>query len=300
MLQRNGVHLPSMTALLAFESVVRHKSVTRAAAELCRTQSAISRQISTLENQLRVPLFQRVNQQLLPTEEGLRYRQQVCHILEQLYDCTDAIMRHRDAGQALKLGVAPSFCERWLIPRLPRFNALHPEVIVNVTTCASLDDFPQEQIDVAIGLCIDSGPEMRNEPLINERLILVGAPGTFDGFDRRTPILYHSLRQDDWRRYFAARAHAFDPSPRGIFFDQFNTIIQAAIAGAGIALVPDFLVQDELKARTLTQFDTRSLDTGFRYCLSYLPGRPQPRALGAFVAWIRQEAAATIQPALSS
>lgn len=292
MFQRMGVHLPSITALLAFESVARLKSVTAAARELCRTQSAISRQISTLEEQLGVRLFNRVKQQLLLTDQGSRYHSDVCRILEDLYECTVSLSPQRKTRRSLCISVGSGFSDRWLMHRLPKFGELHPDIDISMSIARSLSDLEMERVDILIGTRLESGIETRNEPLITERLILVGATGQFSGVDEDTPILQHSLRKGDWPHYIAAHHgdDAFQPSG-SLAFDRFNAIIQAAVMGSGVALVPDFMVQSELENRTLEQIDPRPFLTGFIYGLSFPTKRNRNKAVDDFVAWIRKEAA---------
>lgn len=291
MLQRMGVHLPSMTALLAFESVARLKSVTAAAKELCRTQSAISRQISTLEEQLGVRLFNRVKQQLLLTDQGTRYHRDVCRILEDLYECTVALSPQRKSRRSLCLSVGSGFCDRWLIHRLPGFGILHPDIDISISIARTLSDLEMERVDILIGLPIEPGIPTRNEPLIEERLILIGATGRFPAIDETTPILQHALRKSDWPRYFSARHGDTTLPPSCMAFDRFNAIIQAACLGSGIALVPDFMVERELGTRILEQIDPVPFVSGFTYDLSFPTKRNRNKAVDDFVAWIRAEAA---------
>jgi DNA-binding transcriptional LysR family regulator len=280
-----------MTALLAFESVARLKSVTAAAKELCRTQSAISRQISTLEEQLGVRLFNRVKQQLLLTDQGARYHRDVCRILEDLHECTVALSPQRKTRRSLCLSVGSGFCDRWLIHRLPGFGALHPDIDISMSIARALSDLEMERVDILIGTRHESAIETRNEPLIAERLILVGATGRYAGLEETTPILQHALRKGDWPRYLSARhGDAITPAS-SLVFDKFNAIIQAVTMGAGIALVPDFMVERELADAVLELLDPEPFVTGFSYDLSFPTRRNRNKAVDDFVSWIREEAA---------
>lgn len=286
-----GVHLPSITALLAFESVARLKSVTAAARELCRTQSAISRQISTLEEQLGVRLFNRVKQQLLLTDQGARYHRDVCRILEDLYECTVSLSPQRKTRRSLCLSVGASFSDRWLIQRLPGFGALHPDIDISMSIARTLSDLEMERVDILIGARLESGIETRNEPLITERLVLVGLPGRFSVLDEHTPIVQHALRKGDWPRYLAARHGGKAPLFGSLVLDRFSAIIHAVVMGSGIALVPDFMVRTELEDRTLQQLDPEPFLTGFTYDLSFPTKRSRNKAVDDFVTWIREQAA---------
>lgn len=289
MFQPAGLHLPSMTALVAFESVARLKSVTAAAKELCRTQSAISRQISTLEEQLGVRLFDRVRQQLLLTEQGARYHGDVCRILDDLLQCTMSLSPQRKTRRSLCMRVGASFCDRWLISRLPDFSERYPDIDISISVSRPLSDLEMERVDMLVGICIEPGSETRTEPLIEERLVVVGATGRFSRIDGLTPILQHSLRKSDWPRYFAARQGAEAP-PSSLTFDKFTAIIQSAAAGAGVALVPEFMVKDELDCRKLELLDPVPFATGFSYSLAFPTKRNRNKAVDEFSAWIHDQA----------
>ena len=296
MLEHIGVHLPSMTALLCFESVARLHSVTAAAKELGRTQSAISRQISTLEEQLGVRLFHRVKQQLQLTEQGARYHRDVRRILTDLHDCTASLSPQRRTRRSLCLRVGSSFCDRWLIRRLPKFSARHPDIDISISISRSLSDLEMERVDILIGMCVSATFETRDERLIEERLIAVGAAGRFATIDAATPILMHSLRKGDWPRYLAARHPDLTPPASSLAFDKFNAIIQAALTGAGVALVPDFMIEDELTSGALEKLDPAFFATDFAYNLSFPTKLNRNKAVDDFVAWMREEVAPYASP----
>lgn len=126
--------IPSTHALLAFESAARHQSFTRAAEELALTQSAVCRQINALEDYLGVPLFRRTRRGVQLTEAGQDYSRQIGPRLDALEQDTLAVMSQHGTGSTLDLAVVPTFATRWLLPRLGRFQAHQPEVIVNLHT----------------------------------------------------------------------------------------------------------------------------------------------------------------------
>jgi hypothetical protein len=124
--------IPSMGALLAFEAAARHESFTHAARELFLTESAVSRQIATLEGNLGVRLFVRVKQRVVLTKAGKVYSAQVARALEGLDRDTLSIIAHGSGGGYLELAALPTFASHWLIPRLADFNASYPDVRVNL------------------------------------------------------------------------------------------------------------------------------------------------------------------------
>ncbi len=126
--------VPSLSALQAFEAAARHGSFTRAAEELDLTQGAVSRQVAMLEDALGVPLFERVRQRVNLTPAGAGYAVDVREALSRLAAATLSTMTARGAGGVLALAILPTFGTRWLIPRLPRFFARHPDVTINFAT----------------------------------------------------------------------------------------------------------------------------------------------------------------------
>ena len=126
--------IPNMSALLAFEAAARHESFTHAAKELFLTESAISRQIATLESNLGVRLFVRSKQRVVLTRAGRLYGTQVRRALENLDRDTLSIIAHGSGGGYLELAVLPTFASQWLIPRMKDFNDRNPDVRINMAS----------------------------------------------------------------------------------------------------------------------------------------------------------------------
>ena len=125
--------LPSLDLLKGFEAAARLGSFTRAAAELHLTQSAISRQVQVLEEQLGVRLFERSTRSLALTPAGARLQRAAGEVLQRLRDVVDAL--HAEAGGPLTVTTTVTFASLWLVPRLSRFQSLHPGVDVRLVTC---------------------------------------------------------------------------------------------------------------------------------------------------------------------
>ncbi len=132
--------LPPLNALRAFEAAARHLSFTKAADELNVTQAAISHQVKTLEDWLGLKLFRRMNRALRLTEEGQGYLPPVADALDGLDGATRGLLRG-DAARTLTVSTMDSFAADWLVPKLKRFRALHPEIDVRITTSDKLTDF---------------------------------------------------------------------------------------------------------------------------------------------------------------
>jgi len=126
--------IPSLQALACLEAAARHESYTRAAQELAMTQSAVSRQITSLEEFLGVALFRRTRHGVALTVRGAQYAAQVAPRLEALELTTLDVMSAQGSGGSVHLAAVPTFATRWLIPRLPQLAALHPEITVHIET----------------------------------------------------------------------------------------------------------------------------------------------------------------------
>jgi LysR family glycine cleavage system transcriptional activator len=291
--------LPSVTALSAFESAARHLSFSRAAAELHLTQGAVSRQIRQLEEMLGLDLFERVNQRVFLTDAGTTYLQDVRALLAGLTEATQRVMASAGGGGVLNLAVLPTFATRWLMPRLPRFLADHPGVTVNFSVRLEPFSFGEQPLDAAIHHGEPTWPGAVCRHLCDEAVIPVAAPA-FVG-DRsigapddlaRVPLLHQSTRPTAWRDWFDANGIDAGPAARGARFDQFGMIAQAAVAGLGVALVPRFLVEDELAAGRLAILFDLPLRSGTAYWYVYPEAKSGSALVRAFGDWLAEASAA--------
>lgn len=253
-----NIPLPSIDALMAFESAARHQSFTRAAAELNLTQGAISRQIRLLEDRLGSHLFQRVRQRVILSDAGRAYLLEVRRILDGLESATLRLMTVGASTNVLNLAVLPAVATHWLLPRLPDFFRKHPKVSINCGVRLSPFDFETDPFDAAIhyGSPIWAGAVVHH--LMDEDLVPVCTP-EFRHSRRirrpddlgRMPLLHLTTRPAAWADWFkraqVPTANAF----QGSIFENFAMISKAAIAGLGVALVPTYFVEEELKAGTL-------------------------------------------------
>src|ERR1043165_1707965 len=142
---RNRNALPSLDLLVGFEAAARHLSFTKAATELFLTQSAVSRQVQALEEALGVALFQRRHRALLLTDEGQLLARSVSAMLDQLREITRKV-RGNGAPSPLSVTTIVSFASLWLIPRLPKFRALHPAADVRISADNTLVHLARERI----------------------------------------------------------------------------------------------------------------------------------------------------------
>ncbi|CAN7658592.1 LysR family transcriptional regulator [Variovorax sp. LjRoot290] len=291
--------LPSMGQLMAFESAARHASVSRAAQELHLTQSAISRQIKQLEDQLGTALFHRVRQRIVLTDAGRVYAAELRAGLETMSNATQRVMTMGGIGEVLNLAVLPTFGTRWLIPRMRRFAALQPGVTVNFASRTEPFDFAREPFDAAIHFGVDFWPGASCDYLLGESVVPVCSPE----FKRRSGIhtredlagqclLHQSSRPMQWAEWFEQVKIAAPHAMRGPRFEQFAMLAQAAANGLGVALVPKFLVEEELASDRLIVLFREALITQRAYYVVVPETGAENRLVLAFRDWLVGEAAA--------
>ncbi len=290
--------LPSLSLLTAFEAAARTGSITAAARELDLTQSAVSRQIKALENQIGVELFLRERQTIRLTMAGESYAREIREALRRISSAS-LNLRANPNGGTLNLAILPTFGARWLAPRLGQFLAAHPGITINLVTRLSPFDFRLDSIDAAIHFGNPVWPGAELTLLMQEKTLPACSPqfrqahGIAEPADLLlVPLLHLTTRPDAWERWFTENGVGFD-SVHGMLFDQFATASQAAIGGLGVALLPTFLIQDELKRGELVAAVDRPMQSAQRYYLAFPRERAAYPPLVKFREWIVGELANT-------
>lgn len=285
--------IPSIEALIAFESAARHQSFTRSADELALTQSAVGRQIASLEEYLGVPLFNRVKKRLSLTDVGRVYARQIREHLERIERDTLAAMAHRGAGGILELAVIPTFATRWLIPRLPHFYGEHAQITLNLTTRAEPFMFADTPFDAAIHFGNPAWPGAIAHHLFGEEMMPVCSPRLLHGRVKVQPadlvkftLLHQSARAEAWRHWFAQAGIHDANCMKGQRYELFSMLVEAARAGLGVALVPRFFVLNELANSELVIPCDVSLRNDNGYYLVYPECKQGSLLLEVFAQWL--------------
>ena len=289
--------LPSLSLLAAFEAVARTGSVTAAAHELSLTQGAVSRQVRALEEQLGVALFRRERQRVRLTLAGESYAREVGDALRRISDAS-LNLRANPHGGTLNLAILPTFGTRWLAPRLPRFLAGNPGVTINLTTRLAPFDFRLDPVDAVIHFGQPDWPGGEMVWLRSEQVVPVCSPGLLRERGlarpadlREVPLLHLTTRPDAWERWFKANGVPAD-GVHGMLLDQFAMVAQAAMAGLGVALLPVFLIEEELASGALVRALDRPMDSAGSYYLVWPAERAAHPPLIAFRDWLVAESAA--------
>ena len=286
--------LPSLSLLTAFEAVLRTGSTAAAARELQLTQGAVSRLVQNLEAQLGQPLFMRHRRRLLPTDAARAYGKDVSRALD-LIQRTSMELTTNPGGGVLSLAILPAFGTRWLAPRLGDFLGAHPGVTINLATRLKRFNFAAEAFDAAIHFGRSDWRDAGHMKIFDERLTACAAPayleehpiGTADDL-RPLALLQIETRPAAWTAWFEGQRVEASPV-RGMLLDQFATMTQAAIAGLGIALLPDYLAEIEIEEGRLQPILKRSVPGAGSYWLVWPEDRANYPPLEAFREWLAEK-----------
>ncbi len=296
--------LPPLNGLRAFEAAARHLSFTKAAEELNVTQAAISHQVKGLEEILGVQLFRRLNRRLILTDPGQAYLPPLRDALDMIAAATQRLHEEEDSG-SLKVTTMQSIAVKWLLPRLPRFQAEHPEIDVMVSASAQLVDFNRDDVDVGIRSGRGRYPGLRIDPLMGDEILPVCSPALPEGDpplrrpeDLKRHVLLHdtvfvSPDDPDWAHWLAQAGVDGVDGRRGPKFSDANMVIQAAVAGQGVALSRRSLVQDDIEAGLLIQPFGPILQTNLFYTVVCLPSVAENQKIRVFREWLFEEARAS-------
>lgn len=280
----------SLNSLRAFESAARHLSFTSAANELGVTQGAVSHQVKALEDRLGVKLFRRTPRGLAVTDEGLALFPTLNDAFERM---TRLIVRfdHGLQREVLTISVVGTFALGWLLPRIARFEQLHPFVDLRLLTNNNRVDVAGESLDYAIRFGDGAWGGLEATHLMNVSLSPLCAPALSDQLltpaDLHRMTLLRSYRGQDWLTWLAA-AGLNDLRLRGPMFDSSALMAQAAMQSYGVAILPLAMFEVELQREWLVQPFPLSVDTG-SYWLVRLKSRDLTAAMIAFRDWLRAE-----------
>lgn len=281
-------------ALPGFIAAARLGNLSRAAASLHLTVSALSHQMRGLEHQLHKKLFERRPRGLALTEAGERLFAAVAPH----YDMLEIALRpdRERSEQALTLSVMPSVASGWLLPRLASFVAAHPEVDLSVQSTIDLVDFDRSAVDAALRFGLGSWQGLRVEPLFDEWLLPVASPALLARFpdgdaDELTGLPLLRDPGDRWREWFA-RFGGAPPRRYVASFSDVETLQRAAVEGMGVALGRMTMAQPLIDHGRLVTLSPRRLRAESSHYLVYPPRSEHHPALVAFRTWVLSEAAA--------
>ena len=288
--------LPPLNAVRAFEAAGRLGSFKEAAAELHVTQGAVSQQVRLLEERLGAPLFERHNRRVVLTPAAKVYLTEVGPLFEQLSLATASYGLSETASRNLSVNASSTFTLRWLVPRLAKFRAAHPDVNVNVDTSTESVESLQDIYDVVIRGGPDTFYGYSMQPFLSEerlpvcsRALLKRVPLRKPDDLRRHTLLHTSSLPRLWPDWLAsAKIPALSPAA-ALTFDHFYLTLQAAIDGMGIAMGPTALIADDLATGRLVAPFTGPHLPSRSYC-TYVPeDKSKDELIVLFRSWLERE-----------
>ncbi|PUE50561.1 hypothetical protein B9Z47_02050 [Limnohabitans sp. 2KL-1] len=291
--------LPSLKAVHYFDAAVRYKSLTAAAEALHVTQSAVSRMVQTLEDDLQLLLFHRQGRVITLTPEGQAYHREISPALERIARAGQKI-RGKAEEQGLNVGMNPAFAARWLVPRLPDFQKQHPNIRLNFISNHLDGGERADPATVWVRYGTGPWPGLVATPLpLQASLAVVCAPSLLkqhgplekleDLLDK--PLLaYTGGAHDLWQDFFEHFQLPTEPLDRSRRFQQLLTLAEAAVSGLGYALVPEFLVAPELESCRLIKALPQSYEFDRRHYMLHPQGAERDKKVMLFKRWLLAQA----------
>ncbi|MEH6344851.1 MAG: LysR substrate-binding domain-containing protein [Bermanella sp.] len=284
--------LPSLNSIKAFEAAARLRSFKEAANELSVSPTAVSHQVRGLEDKLQIRLFERKTREVSLTPEGERLALVANQTLAELMKVVNELTQ---AGNTLTISTTSSFATMWLVPRLADFQAQHPDIDVRIKADDSLLDIKQRQgVDLVIRYGHFNSEQEGASLLLRESLNLFATSAYWKSVKQVIKANYLCTR---WKNPKLANINIEDSlknilaTKKNInirYFDEENQIIQAALAGQGIALVSDLLVENPVKNGWLQSSPNKDKITlpGLDYYTIIPRWNQHNRAAQKFQAWL--------------
>ena len=294
--------------LRALEAVARHLNFRLAAEELALTQSAVSRQVQALEDDVGVPLFLRHTRAVELTSAGAELLRAVSPSLDRI-DSAIRLIRQSAGRKTVTLNTWASFASMWLIPRLEAFQSEYPDIDIRIDATDKPIDLETSDADLALRY---THPEKVGKDairLFGEQLTPVASPWLLKGskpLRRGADLEHHALIEAGdhhrtqhlqwltWRRWLDSNGHTKLEPKRWLYFNYAHQILQAALTGQGVALARMPLVADSLASGDLVEiFPGQRMDTPYAYFLLEGPRSGTRPEIQAFIAWLLAQAQVT-------
>ena len=287
--------LPPLISLRVFEAAARHLSFTKAADELCVTQAAVSHQIKALEEWLGVPLFIRLNRAIKLTDAGQKFSGPLTEAFDILGNVTAEVLS-QEVDSTLTIATFDSIASAWLMPRLKGLREMYPELTVRIKTIDKYSDFVDDDIDLEIRYGDGKWPKFHVTELAEEDLFPVCSPQLIEpesALNRADDLLKYKLIHDEtmtsWQQWLVAAGVSDPQLDDSLSMNHSHLVMQAAIAGEGIALGRSVLVADALKNGSLITPLDFSLKSDFAYYLVCPKNTSEQVWISSFRDWLLDE-----------
>lgn len=299
--------IPPLNSVRAFEAVARHQSFSMAANELSVTVAAVSHQVRQLEDGLGQKLLERGRTVTL-TSAGRAIYPLLRDSFDQMAQAF-ALIGTPTEGDAIQVSTTRAFAERWLMPRLAKFNAVHPDIVVSIHASEKVVDLRAEKVDLAIRY----GPfdaDVRGPVLFEDRYVAVAdqsicpidRPATINDFHDRPLLAFkwknQALEVPSWSTWLSRVEH--DPSRylRTSWYSEETLALHAVERGLGPLLCSNVLIDDQLRSGRMHRVEGPTLP-GFTYYLIEDHQRAPRRSLSVFRDWLLSEASSFTENALN-
>jgi len=293
--------LPSLLALRAFEAVARNGSMKEAAEELSVTPGAVSQLVKKLEDQMDVTLLKRVNRGFELTQPGIRLNTGLAEAFIKMREAVDSVNPEQQ-GKSLLVACGPPFAAKWLVPRLPSFLAMHPDININITSSFDLMDYHAREVDIGIRLTNDDNPCLDRLWLGEETMMAMASPDYLAHHKITSPadLIGKPLLTEDtrshfhnaptWENWFESANLPNAEFKTGINFGEYvEQAIDAAATGAGIVLGRKVLASRDIENNRLKCLFGISLDTGLQYQIVCPKETNHKEHALIFKAWLAEE-----------
>lgn len=289
--------LPPLKSLVYFEAAARMQSFTRASAELNVTQGAVSRQIRQLEQFLGRDLFTREKRQIFLTDDGHNYYVSIAHLLQQLGDVTAALVGPNESDQ-VTLVTSSALASMYLLPRIPAFRQAYSDIQIRIVARDDVADLDKSEFDIALYYCRQPPQKYESIKLFHEKVFPVCSPSYLDAHSQQfdsaeklnTNLIWLESDEDwiNWPEWLKALNIDIQEYRNRLVVNHYPMVIQAAMAGQGIALAWSNLVDNELEQGTLVRPIVMSLETEAGFYLMLSSSRKLGKPTAIFKDWLRE------------
>jgi LysR family glycine cleavage system transcriptional activator len=284
--------------LRAFEAAARTGGFKKAALELGVTPAAVSQHVAQLEAALGVSLFRRHARGVALSDAGAAYLPGLSDGFDRLAAATRALGARPRAGK-IAVSVLPGFATNWLVPRLPRFRALYPEIDVHVRSEIAYVDFARDGVDLAIRYAKDAPAGLASRLLARETLFLAASPAliqTRPGLRRPSDLARATLIHDTsagrseprlaWEPWLDLLGLPRALAARGPGFMDSSAIFQAVRLGHGVAVGRSIPLADDLALGRIAKLFDLELPSGFAYWIVHPKAAAKDSRVAAFAEWV--------------
>jgi DNA-binding transcriptional LysR family regulator len=288
------IRLPPLPSLRQFEAAARHESFTKAAEELGQTASAVSHAIDSLEKWLGVLLFKRKARGITLTPAGHYFLPYVSEGLSMIALGAQRLPGRRTERHVV-LSVAPTFAQRFLIPRLPRFRRQYPGIRLSIDTSHRQMFFPLDGADMSIRVGKGAWPDAKSELLFREQLVPVASRQYLKSVKKNGTINWSAVTflrlssvEQDWGAWIEAAGAGINITD-DLHFDTIQLVCEAASAGLGLAIGRLPLAFPELESRKLVAATKPAIEIETGYWLVSPLGQETRAPVKAFREWFLEE-----------